>query len=122
MHTVFDWVRLELADPNHVVQRVRSYVYELVIWHEVAAAISQRHFQGYDVLLSDYRKELDDLKQFAEDELLRFNDQLDFLDWRKKERRKRGPKLPQPIDWETLRTEVQGEAARRVSELVEPPG
>jgi len=118
-HTVFGWLRDEFGAPERAAERVRSCVREVVVWHAVVETISRERFQGYDVLLSEPRQELDDLRRFAEDLLVRFNDQLDFFVWRKKERRKRGPKLPPPIDWETVHAEMQDEIATRVSTVVD---
>jgi hypothetical protein len=118
VHVVLAWSQ-ERKGPAPVEEQVRFYLRDLVVWHAVAETIGERHFAGYDVLLSEPRTALGDLKRFAEEELLRFNDQLDWLVWRKKERRQRGPKLPVPIDWETLRAEFQDETARRVRELVD---
>jgi hypothetical protein len=71
------------------------------------------------VLLPAHREELADLKEQAEHQLARFNDHLDYLVWRKKESGQRTPKLPQPIEWATLRDELKDEASAQVSLLVD---
>ena len=119
VHTVGSWLRDELDFPERAAERVRSHVREVVVWHGVAETISKDRFQGYDVLLSEPRQELDDLRRFAAELLARFNDQLDFFVWRKNERGKRGPKLPPPIEWETVRAEMNDEIASRVKVLVD---
>ena len=102
-----------------IEQQVRLCLRDLVIWTEAIEAICKRRFQGYDVLLPEARKELDDLRTHAQDQLARFCDHLDLLDWRKQESGKRTPKLPKPIEWETLRTELKEDIAARVRLLVD---
>jgi len=50
---------------------------------------------------------------------VRFNDHLDDLVWKKKESGKRTPKLPQPIEWETIRAAMADAVADYVSLLVD---
>ena len=120
VHVVARWSRDDLGRPSPVFEeQVRAYLTDLVVWHGVVDTISQRHFQSYDPLLPEARKQLDDLRKFAEDQLVRFNDHLAYLVWKKNESGKRTPKLPEPIEWETLRAELADQAAAQVSLLVD---
>jgi hypothetical protein len=71
------------------------------------------------VLLPGPRKELEELKAQAEHLLVRFDDHLEFLTWKRQESGKRTPRLPKPIEWETLRDEVADEVASQVSLFVD---
>jgi len=119
-HALTAWTRGELPrNAPPIASQVRGYVRDLVVWTEVVEMISERRYQGHDVLLPGHRQELDDLKKQAEHQLVRFNDHLDFLIWRKKESGERTPKLPKPIEWETLRAEVADDVDAHVRLLVD---
>jgi len=119
-HALTVWVRGELPrNAPPIESQVRAYLRDLVVWTEVVETISERRFQGHDVLLPGHRQELDDLKEQAEHQLMRFGDHLDYLVWQKRESGKRTPKLPQPIEWETLRAELKDEVSVHVSSLVD---
>jgi hypothetical protein len=119
-HALTPWTHGELprtAPP--IASQVRAYLRDLVLWTEVVETISERRFQGYDVLLPGHRQELDDLKEQAEHLLVRFGDHLDHLVWQKQESGTRTPKLPKPITWETLCAQVADDVAAQVSLLVD---
>jgi hypothetical protein len=118
-HALTAWIRGELTSKRPpIVSQARGYVRDLVVWHTVVATISERRYQGHDVLLPGTRKELDDLKAQAEGLLARFNDHLDFLAWEKKKEGKR-TKLPRPVEWDDLCRELANEVAAQVSLLVD---
>jgi hypothetical protein len=119
-HAITAWSRDELSRKTPPIEKqVRGYLRDLVVWHRVVETISERRYQGYDVLLPGPRKELDDLKAQAENLLARFNDHLDYLVWKRQESGKRTPRLPKPIEWETLCAELADHVAARVSLLVD---
>ena len=110
-HALTAWTRGPSTPKSPPIEdQVRGYLGRLVIWTEAVETIRKRRFQGYDVLLPQARKELDDLRTHAQDQLARLMTTW-TCSWRRQESGKRRPKPSKPIERETLRTELREDIA-----------
>jgi hypothetical protein len=99
--------------------RVASCLSEIYGWHGTISTLSERYFEGVNPLMPEIEECLTDI--VAEGELLaeRFNDALEMEAAVRKGARKRRPALPQPVDLEAIRINVQTAAESHASLLVD---